>query len=135
MTTRFKIAIATSNGKDVDLHFGKAGELAIYEFDGEGFHQVETRPIPRQQAAEESDDCSPFSCGGCGGGAGGGCCGGGGAASPAVEALLDCHAVIAARIGGNVTRQFERKGISVFDVDYPVKQVLDKLAAYYKKIC
>lgn len=37
-----KIAVATSNGKDVD-HFGKAQEFMIYEFDEENITFIEKR--------------------------------------------------------------------------------------------
>ena len=141
MTTRFKIAIASSDGKNVDLHFGKAAGFLIYEFDGEKFSQTEMRkapaPLTEASAAEsapqaESGGCGSGGCAGCTGG--GGCCSRGGAKLASVELLSDCRAVIAAQIGGNVRRQFERSVISCFDVDYPVETVLEKLSAYYKKI-
>ncbi len=40
-----KIAIASSNGIDVDLHLGKGNSLYIYEYDDEGPSFVEHREI------------------------------------------------------------------------------------------
>ena len=38
-----KIAIASSNGENVDLHLGKAYSLYIYEYDDEGITLLEHR--------------------------------------------------------------------------------------------
>ena len=122
-----KIAVATSDGLNVDLHFGQAAQFSIYELRGDNFKLLEKR------AAPAGTGCGGFG-GGCGSGSGGGCCaGGGGALSPAVENLLDCRAIIAAQLGANVRRQFERNAISCFDIELPVEEALKKLAAYYLK--
>ena len=126
-----KVAIASSDGLNIDLHFGQAKEFIIYEAQNGAFVQIERRELP--EVAEALD--AGFACGsGCGGG-GGGCCGGGagGPLSPAVELLSDCRSVVAAQFGQIIRRQFERKAISVFDIELPVAEALEKLAAYYKK--
>ena len=86
----------------------------------------------------ENTDGDASGYGGCGGGgfgcgSGGGCGGAGGPLSPVVEQLLDCRAVVAAQIGQKVRRQFERNAISVFDIELPIEEALQKLAAYYLK--
>lgn len=146
-----KIAVATSDGENVDLHFGKADSLLIFELEEQGgtktFVQKEARSVPAETSLEASaaQPCGTgaggFS-GGCGSGdggrcanchGGGGCCGGRGNISLRVEKFLDCRAIVAAQIGGNMRRQFERSAISCFDVELPVKEALEKLAAYYTK--
>ena len=142
-----KIAVATSDGENVDLHFGKADSLLIFELeeqDGKkAFVKKEVRNVPAEAASAQpcGTDGSSFS-GGCGSAdsgrcanchGGGGCCGGRGSISPRVEKFLDCRAIIAAQIGGNIRRQFERSAISCFDVEISVKEALEKLAAYYLK--
>ena len=127
-----KVAIATSDGLNIDLHFGQAKSFLLYEFKDGKFELSEKREVPADAATGD------FGChdvgGGCGG-SGGGC--GGGAASgplaPAVELLLDCRAVVAAQIGQGMRRQLERNAISVFDIEIPVEDALKKLAAYYAK--
>ncbi|MCR5062800.1 MAG: hypothetical protein K6A89_05890 [Treponema sp.] len=137
-----KVAIASSDGLNIDLHFGQASQFKIYELRGDHFEFLETRDIPKSTQSE--DDTSDFGggCGGgglgCGGGAGcgsGGGCGGGasGPLAPAVELLLDCRSVVAAQIGQGMRRQFERNAISVFDIELPIEEALQKLAAYYTK--
>ena len=137
-----KTAIATSNGKDIDLHFGQATQFEIYELRGDHFEFLETRNAPKSEATSED---TPAYGGGCGSGFGGGCgsgcggfgggCGGGGAGqvSPTVQLLLDCRSVVAAQVGQNVRRQFERNAVSVFDIELPIEEALQKLAAYYLK--
>ena len=143
-----KIAIATSDNLNIDLHSGQTKAFLIYELKDSKFELTEKRELP----ASENESTSPEAPypqdfgGGCGGagfgcGSGGGCggsgggCGGGasGPLAPAVELLLDCRAVVAAQIGQGMGRQFQRNAISVFDIELPIEEALNKLAAYYLK--
>ena len=143
-----KVAIASSDGLNVDLHFGQAKSFLIYELKGSKFGFIEKREVPvleNESTSPETPSPQDFG-GGCGGagfgcGSGGGCggsgggCGGGasGPLAPAVELLLDCRAVVAAQIGQGMGRQFQRNAISVFDIELPIEEALNKLAAYYLK--
>ena len=143
-----KVAIATSDGINVDLHFGQANAFFIYELKGSKFELTEKREVPVVENESTSPDTPSESdfgsgCGGggfgCGsgggcGGSGGGCGGGaGGPLAPAVELLLDCRSVVAAQIGQGMGRQLQRKAISVVDIELPINEALEKLAAYYTK--
>ena len=143
-----KVAIASSDGFNVDLHFGQAKSFLIYELKDSKFELTEKRELPASENKPTSPEApSPQDfVGGCGGagfgcGSGGGCggsgggCGGGasGPLAPAVELLLDCRAVVAAQIGQGMGRQFQRNAISVFDIELPIEEALNKLAAYYLK--
>ena len=136
-----KVAIASSDKINIDLHFGQARQFEIYELRGDHFEYLETREAPKsEQPSDEGTAASAGFSGGCGGGfgcgsgCGGGCGGGaGGPASPAVQLLLDCRSIVAAQIGQNIRRQFERNAVSVFDIELPIEEALQKLAAYYLK--
>ena len=136
-----KVAIASSDKINIDLHFGQASQFEIYELRGDHFEFLETREAPKveQLADEGAAGGTGFGAGcgsgfGCGSGCGGGCGGGaGGPVSPVVQSLLDCRSVVAAQIGQNVRRQFERNAVSVFDIELPIEEALQKLAAYYLK--
>ena len=137
-----KVAIASSDGLNIDLHFGQAKSFLIYELKGSKFELTEKRELPQSDTPLVSTGSTTggYGCGsGCGGsgfgcGSGGGCGGGaGGPLAPAVELLLDCRAVVAAQIGQGMRRQFERNAISVFDIELPINEALEKLAAYYTK--
>jgi predicted Fe-Mo cluster-binding NifX family protein len=64
-----KIAVATSNGKDVD-HFGKAQEFMIYEFDEENMTFIEKRESKKikgekhqwQKSLDVIEDCEVVIC-------------------------------------------------------------------------
>ena len=143
-----KVAIASSDGLNIDLHFGQAKSFLIYELKGSKFELTEKREVPVSENEPVSpeaavsqdqnfgDGCSGagFGCGSGCGGSGGGCGGGAsGPLAPAVELLLDCRSVVAAQIGQGMRRQFERNAISVFDIELPISEALEKLAAYYTK--
>ena len=137
-----KVALASSDKTNIDLHFGQATQFEIYELRGDHFEFLDTRNAPKSEAT--SEDTLAYG-GGCGSGFGGGCgsgcggfgggCGGGGSGqvSPTVQLLLDCRSVVAAQVGQNVRRQFERNAVSVFDIELPIEEALQKLAAYYLK--
>ena len=143
-----KVAIASSDGLNIDLHFGQANAFFIYELKGSKFELTEKRELsasanestsPEAPAPQEfGGGCNGggFGCGsggGCGG-SGGGCGGGaGGPLAPAVALLLDCRSVVAAQIGQGMGQQLQRKAISVFDIELPINEALEKLAAYYTK--
>ena len=134
-----KVAIVSSDRLNIDLHFGQAREFFIYEFHKDHFDFLESRKavFTEQSVDNIGSDFGGGCCGGGGGcGASGGGCGGGAGAgplSPNVELLLDCRAIVASQIGQKVRRQFERNAISVFDIELPIEEALQKLAAYYLK--
>ena len=134
-----KVAIASSDKTNIDLHFGQATQFEIYELRSEHFEFLETRKATESETVSEDTPAFGGGCGsgfggGCGSGCGGGCAGGGsGQVSPAVQLLLDCRSVVAAQVGQNVRRQFERNAVSVFDIELPIEEALQKLAAYYLK--
>ena len=131
----YKIAVASSDGINVDLHFGEAKSFHIYEVDDAGnFTEGQIRKYDESQetAGKKNSEC-------CGGQKESGSCGGHGngctgAASAKVQIISDVRAVIAEKIGFNVTKQLEKKAISSFDVDVTVKEALEKVTAYYFKI-
>lgn len=153
-----KVAIASSDGVNIDLHFGQAETFLIYELKNGKFELTEKRELSeqlesgagepgaslgnestREDVAFGGCGTSGFACAGGGGfgcGGSGGGCGAGGASGPlaaAVELLLDCRAVVAAQIGQNMRRQFDRNAISLFDIEMPISEALEKLASYYSK--
>lgn len=137
----YKIAVASSDGINVDLHFGAAAEFLIYSVNDQGlFELAEKRKIEekaagngdsREGTCDSKQDCLPKNCeSGCRKGKGGACGGADGAAAK-VEQLGDVRAVVAAKIGFNVTKALEKKAIANFDVDCPVQEALEKITKYF----
>ena len=133
----YKIALASSDGVNVDEHFGAASSFLIYEVSDEGaFSLLERRAYDGGDEAASSEGCEPAP-GGCGtggcGGQGNGC-GQGAAVSAKVRLIEDCRSVVAAKIGFNVTKQLEKKAISGFDVDCTVQEALEKITKYFHSV-
>ena len=123
----YKIAVASSDGKNVDLHLGSSSFLKVYTAEGLSFQFLEDRKVDVSSEAEGG--CQG---GGCSGGNGGGCSGGSNPQS--VEIVADCRAVVAAKVGKNARRLLELKAISVFDIEIPVEEALSKITSYYHKL-
>ncbi len=147
----YYIAVASSNGTTVDIHFGAASEFRIYRVeDDASFSFAETRAAPEETAQDSQQNAGSEGAGtgcgnadaGCGGGtgAGGGCggagggCGGGAGQSAKVASLSDCRAVVCKKIGFNVQKQLEKKAIAGFDVECAVEDALKKITQYFYKI-
>ena len=48
--------------------------------------------------------------------------------------IEDSRCVVAKKVGFQAQKQFEKKAISVFDIEVSVKEALDKITSYYFKI-
>lgn len=133
----YKIAVASSDGVNVDLHFGGAEFFDIYEVSDDGsFKLAEKRQV--QDSLSESQSCGQRreGCGtvGCGNGNGSGAGCGNGDGSAKVEQISDVRAVVAAKIGFNVTKALEKKAIASFDVECPVQEALEKITKYFYSV-
>ena len=141
----YKIAIGTSDGVNVDLKFGEVKSFTIYSVEGKEYSLLEVRDVPEADTSKEAEasDCAPSGCGqphqGCSGG-GGGCggnssgCGGPGELTEKIAVIGDCRSVVCKKVGFQAQKQFEKKAISVFDVECTVKEALDKITFYYDKL-
>lgn len=134
----YKIAIASSDGINIDETFGSAKVFTIYEVMDGVYSKLEDRTTVFEESNESKQEgCKPQnSCGtgaGCAGGAGGGC-GGPSEISAKVSLVLDCRCVVCKKIGFNVQKQLERKAISSFDVSCTVEEALSKISRYFNSV-
>ncbi len=131
----YKIAVASKDGSSVDLHFGEVEYFYIYEVSDNGdFSFLEKRKIKESTCIEGA----PSTCGNnnessCSKKNNGGCCGVEGS-SAKVETISDVRSVVAAKIGFNAIKQFEKKAISAFDVECSVEEALEKITKYFYKL-
>ena len=139
----YNIAFGSSNGINVDLKFGETDPFYSYRVDGQDLQFLEIRHVnpsdPSAKAPAPASDASSCgnggSCGngsGCGGNGQG--CGGGTEVLGKVALIEDCRAVVCKKIGFQAQKQFEKKAISVFDIEVSVEDALDKISSYYYKI-
>lgn len=140
----YLIAVATSDGINIDLTFGATDSFHIYEVEGTEYHEKEVRHAIIQERDGNTADiptidssCSDKKGAGCGSGQGcgegGGGCGGGGH-SAKVDIISDCRSLVCKKIGFQAQKQLEKKAIASFDVECTVEEALTKISGYFSKI-
>jgi nitrogen fixation protein NifB len=107
---KVRIAVTSSNGRAVDLHFGHAGVFHIYETDGEIFDLVDVRNIEQycKEPVECGDDEQRL--------------------ASVIEALKDCKYILVSRIGLHPARKLAEKGIEALMVVGTVAELVPKAA-------
>ena len=143
MSEEQRIAVATSDGKNIDREFGKASSFDIYRITaGEEpkavFVERRLIDLANEVAAAASPDeaaCRPRSgCSGGGCGAGHGCAG---SASPQlqqrVEAVSDCVCILCSHAGPGAQKLLAANAITLFDIVMPIERALPKVVAWYTR--
>ncbi|QIB67967.1 hypothetical protein Ami103574_00980 [Aminipila butyrica] len=101
-----KIAIASTDGKVVNEHFGRAQHFHIFEIGKGGYRHLESRTVSA-------------------------CCHSQGhnheAFDKVAKALRDCRAIIVAKIGEGASTYLESKGFLVFEAPYLIDGVMKKI--------
>ena len=113
LSKTYRIAAASTDGKTINEHFGRAESLLIYDIDASGWTFVE-----RREVKSLCDSCSGHN---------------DESLSASVDALADCTAVIAERIGPAGRRALALNNISFFEQPDDIENALKKLALYYTK--
>ena len=106
----YKIAVASTDGKVVNQHFGKADQFYIIKVDDESRYElIELREIPPVcQGGDHDDD----------------------AIQRSVNSLSDCQYVLVSRIGQRAENELEGQGISVYIIPDMIDDALNKLISY-----
>jgi predicted Fe-Mo cluster-binding NifX family protein len=108
----YKIALATSDGKVVNQHFGRCPSWTIIEIDEDSSRFLEKREIAAACAPGGHDD---------------------NVLGAVIDALSDCRAALAARIGQGAAVRLEARGIAAFECGEFVDDAIAKVSAYYKR--
>lgn len=103
----YRVAAASTDGKVVNQHFGRAESFHIFELSEEqGYRFVESRKVDA-------------------------CCGSGGheisALEAAARALSDVQAILAERIGEGASDYLEHRGFAVYEAPFPIEPLLQKI--------
>lgn len=125
----FKIAVATSDGKNIDTAFASAKKFLILEVESDGKYVEEGyrgNPNIALTAPSSASTCGASSCGGCGGGCGG--------ASYSVEFLWDCHYVLVTSFGHKEAKLLNRIFIDALEVSLPIDKAVAKVALYDNRV-
>ncbi len=131
----YKIAVGSSDGIYVNLKFGEVTKFLIYEVTDE-VRLIEERIVINDTEIQKTneDSCSTSGCGNAGCGGNGGGCNGSLDVISKVSLISDCRCVVCKKIGFQAQKQFEKKAISVFDVECKIDEALEKIVFYYGKI-
>ena len=116
----YKIAVTTSAGETVDLHFGQADNFSIYTVDSESgkYTLLEKRVIDEAGFSHDKPENS-----------------GGSACNEAkweyiVKLLSDCIYLLTVKIGNRPHSILLRNGISALETPYPLEFAVNKLNDY-----
>ena len=117
-----KVAFATTDGKNVDEHFGRCGTFAIYDMTEDGHQFIEMRKFSEGQdkAVVDTKDMGPLH---------------DIEVQRKVDRLSDCKLIYLTEIGGPSAARLVKKGIMPMKVKeiISIESALDQLGATIKK--
>jgi nitrogen fixation protein NifX len=117
-----KVAFATTDGNNVDEHFGRAGMFAIYEYSEDKFRFVEIRKFAdgMDKSVVDTKDSGPLH---------------DKAVQSKVDRLADCKLIYLTEIGGPSAARLVKKGIMPMKVKGPlsIESALGQLGEMIKK--
>jgi len=102
-----KIAVASNNGKTVNMHFGDASCVLIFEVSGNQVNFVELREKPRTPLKDHSDRWMQ-----------------------SLELIGDCQVVLCSRIEPEPKEALQNEGIEVIESQ---KEVQDEIKDYLSR--
>lgn len=107
----FKVAVASSDGKVINQHFGKSKQFLVFEVDDRNFKFIELREnIPPCMEFQHDED----------------------ALFRAVELISDCKAIFVSKIGGGAVNALSFKGIKAFETPDIIEDVMKKIVVRQK---
>jgi predicted Fe-Mo cluster-binding NifX family protein len=122
-----KIAVATSSGAYIDLHFGHAEQLTILDVDEAGkILSTEQRPGLGSCVCKDSDEDS----GGHGGNEGGH---DEEQMKIVFNSLADCKYLLTKRIGMRMVRELARREVTSFELLGEIQPAIDKIVQYEQR--
>jgi nitrogen fixation protein NifX len=117
-----KVAFATTDGNNVDEHFGRAGMFAIYEYAGDEFRFAEMRKFAdgMDKSVVDTKDSGPLH---------------DNAVQSKVDRLADCKLIYLTEIGGPSAARLVKKGIMPMKVRGPlsIESALGQLGEMIRK--
>ncbi len=108
-----KVAVASTDGKVVNEHFGRAAKFFVISYDEDTLKilKVEERkvtPVCHGGSHDEND------------------------LEHNIEILSDCDCVLVSRIGERAERKLSKRNISVFELPGIISESIEKMVKYMK---
>lgn len=102
-----RVAVASSDGKEVNLHFGKAKNLYIYDIDDEDINFIEERFV------DVSDEIKHQG-------------------SKVIDAVPDCEVVFVVQYGPKTKIKAKNANLKLVEDEGPIEEVLKRYIAHLK---
>lgn len=123
----FNIAVATTDGENINQHFGTTDQFYIYQVETDGsYQQIAVRNV---YIDKESPDCSS-----CGSGCNSGGCQPHNYLPVIVELIHDCKYILASRVGKSVEKSLKRLDITCFSIELPIDKAIKKIVIYENRL-
>jgi nitrogen fixation protein NifX len=103
-----RVAVASTDGKYVNEHFGRAKQFLVFELSDNVYQFIELRQNQPSCNVEEPDETRHLS---------------------TIELLADCKAVLVARIGPGAEQYLNKQGIKAITIPEFIEDALKKLPA------
>lgn len=101
-----QVAVASTDGKVINEHFGRAKEFHIFAIENGSFRFVRSKQVnPVCNGGEHSQN--DF--------------------DAVADALAGSKAIIVAKIGDGAANYMESRGFEIFEAPYPIELVLEKI--------
>jgi predicted Fe-Mo cluster-binding NifX family protein len=104
-----RIAVASSDGKNVDLHFGKARSIYIFDFDEKGDNKIF---VEKRTVEFESGQKHQW--------------------MKTLNVIKDCDVVICVQAGFKSKFGLDEEGIKLVEDEGPIEEVLNRYIDHYK---
>lgn len=101
-----KVAVASTDGKVVNEHFGRARNFHIFEVEGGGYKYLETRDV-KPCCTQEGHTNQAF--------------------DKVIERIKDCAAIVVSKIGDGASFYMEEKGFTIIEAPYFIDAVIKKM--------
>ena len=124
----FRIAAASSDGNNIDQHFGQADSFYIYEVNADGTYKLLSVNSPGRKDDLTAKKNEGFKPGGCGG------CHGGGAIEFDTGFLDGAKYVLAAKIGKGIEKTLIKNNITPFSVETSISEAVKKIVIYENRL-
>lgn len=99
----YRIALASTDGVEVNMHFGHANEFQIYDIAGEKYVFIESR-YARPCCQHQSHDTNRF--------------------DQVIKLLSDCDTIFVSQIGSGAADYLIQNGVRVFEAPYHISEVV-----------
>ncbi len=108
----FRIAVASTDGKYVNEHFGRARQFLIFDLNQAGYQFLELRKNEPSCRSEQTDEVKHL---------------------PTIDLLADCKGVLVARIGPGAEAVLNQKRIKVYVIPDFIDEALKQLLSLEQK--